>query len=47
LRGLIDSQLAGNGGKMEGAILRDAFNELTRIYHAQNAHAPVKPPVVD
>ncbi|HUW62343.1 MAG TPA: hypothetical protein VMZ06_15165 [Candidatus Bathyarchaeia archaeon] len=47
LRGLIDSQLAANGGKTEGAVLRDAFSELTRIYHAENAHAPVKPPVVD
>lgn len=46
LRGLIDSELVANGGRMEGAVLRDAFGELTRIYHAEAAHAPVKPPVV-
>jgi hypothetical protein len=46
LRGLIDSELAANGGKIEGAVLRDAFGELTRIYHAETAHPPVKPPVI-
>jgi len=43
LRGLIDSRLARNGDKMEEGILRDAFNELTAMYHAGNAHPTVRP----
>ena len=43
LRGVIDSQLAQNGGKMEGDILRNAFAELTTLYHAENAHPYTKP----
>lgn len=43
LRGLIDSQIVKQGGKMEGSILKDAFKELTAIYHAENAHPAVKP----
>ncbi len=43
LRGLIDSQLVSNGNKMEGPVLRDAFNELTTIYHAQEAFSYTKP----
>ena len=47
LRGLIDSELFGHNDKMEGAVLRSAFNELTRIYHAENVHGmPVRPPQV-
>lgn len=46
LRGLIDSQMAENGNKLEGTVLRDAFSELTRIYHAENAHPTLKPPVI-
>jgi hypothetical protein len=30
---------------MEGPVLKGAFDELKRIYHAQNAHSmPVQPP---
>ncbi len=43
LRGLIDSQLVANGNKMEGPVLKDAFNELTTLYHAQNAFSYTKP----
>jgi hypothetical protein len=32
---------------MQGRVLHDAFQELTRIYHAQNAEPAVKPPQVD
>ena len=45
LRGLIDSELYRRNDKMEGPVLKGAFDELTRIYHAENAHSmPVKPP---
>jgi hypothetical protein len=45
LRGLIDSELFRRNDKMEGPVLKGAFDELTRIYHAENAHSmPVKPP---
>lgn len=46
LRGLIDSQMAKNGGKKEGDVLRDAFNELTALYHADRAHPSLRPPVI-
>ena len=43
LRGLIDSELVRNGGKLEGSLLKSAFTELTSTYHAANAHAAVRP----
>jgi hypothetical protein len=46
LRGLIDSTLAANGEKLEGPELKAAFDELTTIYHAQEAGASVKPPQI-
>jgi hypothetical protein len=47
LRGLIDSELVRRNGKLEGPVLKSAFDELTRIYHAENAHSmPLKPPQV-
>ena len=47
LRALIDQEMYKRGGKLEGEVLKAAFNELTEIYHAQNAHSmPVKPPVI-
>jgi hypothetical protein len=46
LRGLIDSQIVAQNGAVEGPILRDAFQELTTIYHAQNATSSVKPPTI-
>jgi len=47
LRSLIDSEMFKRGGKMEGEVLKQAFNELTRIYHAEKAHSmPVRPPVI-
>jgi len=45
LRGLIDSELYRRNDKMEGPVLKGAFDELTRIYHAENAGPmPLKPP---
>ena len=45
LRTLIDSELFARHGRMEGATLKAAFDELTQIYHAQHVHSmPVKPP---
>jgi len=47
LRGLIDSELYRRNDKMEGPVLKGAFDELTRIYHAENAGPmPLKPPRV-
>jgi hypothetical protein len=47
LRTVIDSEMARRGGRIGGPILKQAFDELTRIYHAENAHhMPVHPPVV-
>ncbi|MCX5653077.1 MAG: hypothetical protein NTY65_00280 [Planctomycetota bacterium] len=47
LRALIDKELFDRHGRREGAALKEAFEELTRIYHAENAHSmPIKPPQV-
>lgn len=47
LRGQIDAEFHRSGGKLEGLRLRVAFEELTRIYHAQNALTGwLRPPVV-
>lgn len=35
-------------GKLEVETLKSAFAELTRIYHAENAHSmPIKPPQLE
>ncbi|MCX7425135.1 MAG: LamG domain-containing protein [Planctomycetia bacterium] len=47
LRARIDAQLYLTRGARQGRVLHDAFQELTRIYHAQNAEPAVKPPQVD
>jgi hypothetical protein len=47
LRAQVDAQLYLNRGVMQGRVLHDAFRELTRIYHAQNAEPAIKPPQVD
>ena len=47
LRGQIDSELFRRHDKMEGPILKAAFEELTRLYHAEHVHGmPVRPPEV-
>jgi hypothetical protein len=47
LRTLIDKELFDRNGRKEGAALKEAFGELTKIYHAENAHSmPIKPPQV-
>lgn len=43
LRALLDAELKMNGGEPNAAC-QDAFQELTRLYHAGNAWWPVKPP---
>ena len=44
LRALIDKELFERQGKKEGAALKEAFAELTRIYHAEHVHSmPLKP----
>jgi len=47
LRARIDGQLYLNRGARQGRVLHEALEELTRIYHAQNAEPAVKPPQVD
>ncbi len=45
LRALIDKELYQRNGKLEGEVLKAAFAELTKLYHAENAHSmPIKPP---
>jgi hypothetical protein len=47
LRALIDKELFERKGKREGDVLKAAFEELTRIYHAEKAHSmPIKPPQI-
>ncbi len=47
LRALIDHELFKTHGKLEGKPLQEAFQELTSIYHAGNAHSmPIRPPQV-
>jgi len=47
LRALIDKELFERKGKREGETLKAAFEELNRIYHAENAHSmPIKPPQI-
>ena len=47
LRALIDRELLATNGKLEGETLKQAFNELTSIYHAENSHSmPIHPPVI-
>ncbi|MBL0158745.1 MAG: hypothetical protein IPP47_16800 [Bryobacterales bacterium] len=45
LRALIDDELSNTGGKPQGPVLKDAFAELVRIYHAEHVHTNrVAPP---
>jgi len=47
LRALIDKELYQRNGKLEGESLKVSFEELTRLYHEENAHTmPIKPPVI-
>jgi hypothetical protein len=47
LRALIDKELFEKKGKLKGETLKAAFDELTKIYHAENAHSmPIKPPQI-
>ena len=48
LRALIDKELYQRNGKLEGDVLKEAFQELTRLYHAEYAHSmPIKPPSIE
>ncbi len=45
LRALIDDELRRNGGKPRGPVLKEAFAEIIRIYHAEHVHTnKVAPP---
>ena len=47
LRSIIDKELLATDKKYKGPILKSAFDEMTRISHAQNAHSqPLKPPQI-
>jgi hypothetical protein len=47
LRGQIDNELWRRHDKLEGPVPKAAFDELTRIYHAENVHGmPVRPPQI-
>ncbi len=48
LRALIDKEMYEREGELTGEALKQAFQELTRIYHAENSHSmPIKPPQVE
>jgi hypothetical protein len=44
LRALLDSELKANGGKPNDRC-KEAFAELIKIYHAENANPAVRPPL--
>ena len=45
LRAIIDQELSRTDGRLQGATLRQAFDEIVRIYHAQHVHTNrVAPP---
>ncbi len=45
LRAQIDAELHNNGGMLRGPVLKQAFDELVRIYHAEHVHTnKVAPP---
>jgi hypothetical protein len=47
LRALIDREMLHTKGQLQGETLKRAFNELTTIYHAEEAHSmPIHPPVI-
>jgi hypothetical protein len=47
LRTVIDSELHRTRGAFQGSALRQACQELTRIYHAERADAWVRPPAIE
>lgn len=47
LRAVIDGELRQTQGKLRGDALQKAFNELTRIYHAEHADPWVRPPATE
>ncbi|MEI6780427.1 MAG: hypothetical protein WCQ21_05830 [Verrucomicrobiota bacterium] len=47
LRALIDREMLRTKGELQGTTLKQAFNELTTLYHAEEAHSmPIHPPVI-
>ena len=45
LRALIDQELSRTNGRLQGAVLKQAFDEIVRIYHAEHVHTNrVAPP---
>ena len=47
LRTIVDRELVRNKGWFEGPVLKAAFDELTRIYHSENAARCVHVPRID
>ncbi len=48
LRALIDREMLRSHGQLRGAVLRDAFRELTDLYYAGDSHSmPIRPPQVE
>jgi hypothetical protein len=48
LRAQIDAELHNNGGRLRGPVLKQAFDELVRIYHAEHVHTnKVAPPPLE
>lgn len=47
LRAVIDDELSQTGGKPRGEMVKSAFDELVRIYHAEHVHTnKVAPPAL-
>jgi hypothetical protein len=44
LRAVIDCEMFKNEGKLEGAVLKQALDELIEIYHANNTDGVLQPP---
>lgn len=47
LRTLIDRELVRTNGWFEGTVLKNAFNDLTHIYHSENASLWIHVPQID
>jgi hypothetical protein len=47
LRALIDREMLRTKGELKSETLKQAFRELTTIYHAEEGHSmPIHPPVI-
>ena len=46
LRGVVDHELRQTRGKLEGPVVKSVFEELTKIYHGENAEWALRMPTV-